>query len=122
MFILELNVPLPAQNVLGQVIQSSDIWRNSQEVGVKKTQVIVQKGHPGYLKFRYKARYKPSDLLCPVTYEWVTMDKCTPRLEASKFARLGSDSGGDVAAAAASEDDVENTLVLYQGSRKFKDL
>ena len=52
-----------------------------------------------------------------MTYEWVTMDKCTPRLDACKFARLGSDPDSNVAAAAASEDDVANTLVLYQGSQ-----
>lgn len=71
-------------------------------------------------KMRYKARYKPSDLLCPITYEWVTMDRCTPLLDANKFTKLGSEAtwatcvGNETVT--ASEDDVGKALVLYQRS------
>ncbi|KAL0476525.1 arginyl tRS [Acrasis kona] len=36
-------------------------------------------------KMKYKAQYKPSQLLCPVTFEWVDLDECTHKLDQSKF-------------------------------------
>ncbi|KAJ1139966.1 hypothetical protein NDU88_006327 [Pleurodeles waltl] len=39
-------------------------------------------------KMRYKGQYRPSDLLCPDTYTWVDIEKCLPKLEQSKYARL----------------------------------
>ncbi|KAJ3311652.1 Arginyl-tRNA--protein transferase 1 [Blyttiomyces sp. JEL0837] len=41
-------------------------------------------------KMRYKAQFKPSDLACPETYEWVPVDKCIPLLDQHKVARLSS--------------------------------
>src|SRR5690242_14819063 len=35
-----------------------------------------------------KGQYKPSDLLCPENYEWVTLSNCIPLLEKSKYTRL----------------------------------
>ena len=37
---------------------------------------------------RYKAQYEPSDLLCPVTYQWVPYAECVPTLNRTRFARL----------------------------------
>eukprot|EP01114_Cavostelium_apophysatum_P000530 TRINITY_DN10481_c0_g2_i1.p1 TRINITY_DN10481_c0_g2~~TRINITY_DN10481_c0_g2_i1.p1 ORF type:complete len:564 (+),score=141.80 TRINITY_DN10481_c0_g2_i1:30-1721(+) len=41
-------------------------------------------------KMRYKAQYKPSELACPETWEWVLLDECVPKLEASKYSRLSN--------------------------------
>ncbi|XP_069468061.1 arginyl-tRNA--protein transferase 1 isoform X1 [Ambystoma mexicanum] len=43
-------------------------------------------------KMRYKGQYRPSDLLCPDTYTWVPIEKCLPKLEQSKYARLNQNS------------------------------
>jgi len=39
-------------------------------------------------KMRYKAQYKPSDLLCPENFEWVPLSDCLPKLNATKYTRL----------------------------------
>ncbi|KND02233.1 arginyltransferase [Spizellomyces punctatus DAOM BR117] len=39
-------------------------------------------------KMRYKAGYKPSELLCPGTYKWVTVEHATPLLEKYKVGIL----------------------------------
>ena len=44
-------------------------------------------------KMKYKARFAPSDLLCPVTYDWVRYEDCATVLDGTKFARLSL--GGD---------------------------
>ena len=79
----------------------------------------IFKSNLPYSLSRYKARYKPSDLLCPVTYDWITLDRCTPLLDANKFAKLRTEAtsakcdGNETVV--SSEDDVGKTLVLYQG-------
>ncbi|KAJ3119415.1 THO complex subunit 3 [Physocladia obscura] len=37
-------------------------------------------------KMRYKAQFKPSDLGCPKTYEWVPIEKCVALLDINKVA------------------------------------
>ncbi|KAJ3395627.1 Arginyl-tRNA--protein transferase 1, partial [Chytridiales sp. JEL 0842] len=39
-------------------------------------------------KMRYKARFKPSDLACPETFEWVPVEKCVPFLDKDNVVRL----------------------------------
>jgi hypothetical protein len=34
---------------------------------------------------RYKAQYKPSDLLDPVSYVWVPLSDCIPKLDKSPY-------------------------------------
>ncbi|KAF5900378.1 arginyl-tRNA--protein transferase 1-like isoform X2, partial [Clarias magur] len=43
-------------------------------------------------KMRYKGQYQPSDLLCPETYIWVTIEKCIPRLDTSDYSRFNEDT------------------------------
>ncbi|KAL6841465.1 hypothetical protein ACP4OV_028608 [Aristida adscensionis] len=43
-------------------------------------------------KMRYKAAYRPSELLCPVRYEWVRYDLAKPLLDKSQYSVL-SDFG-----------------------------
>ena len=79
----------------------------------------IFKSNLPYSSSRYKARYKPSDLLCPITYDWVTLDRCTPLLDVNKFAKLRTEAtsakGDGNETVVASVDDVGKTLVLYQG-------
>ncbi|KAJ8923364.1 hypothetical protein NQ315_001922 [Exocentrus adspersus] len=42
-------------------------------------------------KMRYKGKLAPSLLLCPETYHWIPIEKCLPKLEASKYSRLEED-------------------------------
>lgn len=42
-------------------------------------------------KMRYKARLCPSYLLCPEVYTWHNIEKCIPKLGASKYSRLNDD-------------------------------
>ncbi|XP_061645517.1 arginyl-tRNA--protein transferase 1 isoform X7 [Phyllopteryx taeniolatus] len=39
-------------------------------------------------KMRYKGQYRPSDLLCPETNVWITIEQCLPHLENSRYARF----------------------------------
>jgi len=39
-------------------------------------------------KMRYKGQYKPSDLLCPESYNWIPLSECVPKLEKVKYTRL----------------------------------
>ena len=44
-------------------------------------------------KMRYKGQYSPSFLLCPETYRWQPIEKCLPKLDRSKYARLEDEEG-----------------------------
>lgn len=49
--------------------------------------------HLGYYihtcpKMKYKGNYSPSELLCSVTYEWVPIEQCIPKLEQKKFVQF----------------------------------
>ncbi|XP_072281034.1 arginyl-tRNA--protein transferase 1 isoform X2 [Pyxicephalus adspersus] len=41
-------------------------------------------------KMRYKGQYRPSQLLCPESYLWVSIEKCVPLLESTKYSRFSS--------------------------------
>ncbi|XP_053306228.1 arginyl-tRNA--protein transferase 1 isoform X2 [Spea bombifrons] len=43
-------------------------------------------------KMRYKGQYKPSYLLCPETYAWMSIENGVPLLERSKYSRLNSNA------------------------------
>ncbi|XP_025096854.1 arginyl-tRNA--protein transferase 1-like isoform X1 [Pomacea canaliculata] len=62
-------------------------------------------------KMRYKGQFVPSQLLCPETYTWIPIEKCVPKLDISRYARLEDtgkeDSEGDI--------DLDRVLVLYEG-------
>ncbi|XP_047207692.1 arginyl-tRNA--protein transferase 1 isoform X2 [Girardinichthys multiradiatus] len=47
-------------------------------------------------KMRYKGQYRPADLLCPETYVWVSIERCIPLLDSSRYARLHQDPDADV--------------------------
>ncbi|XP_076373983.1 arginyltransferase 1 isoform X6 [Tachypleus tridentatus] len=64
-------------------------------------------------KMKYKGNYYPSFLLCPETYTWHPIEKCTPKLDVSKYSRFEEDGTKE------DNDGVvnyEEILVLY----KFK--
>ncbi|KAB0800775.1 hypothetical protein PPYR_06514 [Photinus pyralis] len=42
-------------------------------------------------KMRYKGKLNSSFLLCPETYQWFPIEKCTPKLEKEKYSRLNDD-------------------------------
>ncbi|XP_017888336.1 arginyl-tRNA--protein transferase 1 isoform X2 [Ceratina calcarata] len=62
-------------------------------------------------KMRYKARMRPSYLLCPETYAWFDIDRSLSKLDKQKYSRLNDDID------AIDEDgvvDVDKVLVLYR--------
>lgn len=40
---------------------------------------------------QYKARMKPSKLLCPETYEWFDIEDCLIKLDKQKYCRFNQD-------------------------------
>ncbi|XP_025200497.1 arginyl-tRNA--protein transferase 1 isoform X2 [Melanaphis sacchari] len=63
-------------------------------------------------KMRYKAKIRPSYLLCPLKYTWHAIDKCIPKLENKIYSIF--DESDD-----SQEDDIfpiDNILILYRGS------
>ena len=61
------------------------------------------------VKMKYKGKYTPSYLLCPVTYGWQPIERCIPKFAVSKFARLEDDV--DVKCPPAP--DLKGALILY---------
>ncbi|XP_039528207.1 arginyl-tRNA--protein transferase 1 isoform X1 [Pimephales promelas] len=62
-------------------------------------------------KMRYKGQYRPSDLLCPETYAWVSIERCISRLEISAYSRLNENAqAGDASALK----DLGRALVLHR--------
>nr|XP_034176412.1 arginyl-tRNA--protein transferase 1 isoform X1 [Osmia lignaria] len=62
-------------------------------------------------KMRYKARMRPSKLLCPETYGWFDIEPCLLKLDKQKYCRLNDDID------AIDEDgvvDVRKVLILYR--------
>lgn len=59
-------------------------------------------------KMRYKAKMRPSKLLCPETYKWFDIDKCIPKLNETKYSRLNDDLD------ALDEDGIINSDALMQ--------
>lgn len=43
-------------------------------------------------KMKYKAKYRPSFLLCPETFIWQPVENCIPKFVESKYARLEDDA------------------------------
>lgn len=66
-------------------------------------------------KMRYKGQYYPSFLLCPETYRWQPIEKCLPKLEQSKYARLEEEEGHT---AEPVEDYLQDVLFLDGGREK----
>jgi arginine-tRNA-protein transferase len=61
-------------------------------------------------KMRYKGEYYPSVLLCPESYQFIPIETCRPKLDASRYARLNDE-------ATPPEDVstwVDKSLVLFQ--------
>lgn len=44
-------------------------------------------------KMRYKGKLSPSFLLCPETYNWVSIEKCIEKLEVTKYAKFVNADG-----------------------------
>jgi len=58
---------------------------------------------------RYKAQYHPSEIVCPLTFQWIPVEKCLPKLDVAKFCRL-SETGN----APSTELDLDEVLILYR--------
>jgi arginine-tRNA-protein transferase len=71
-------------------------------------------------KMRYKAAFKPSQLLCPARFAWVPFAAAAPRLDAARYAQLATDDASDDArdASDASDDSaaaLEASLLFFPG-------
>ncbi|KAK6170184.1 hypothetical protein SNE40_018639 [Patella caerulea] len=62
-------------------------------------------------KMRYKGQYTPSFLVCPETYAWVPIEKCRPKLDATKYCKLDDNNTEDK----DSKIDINKVLVLRNG-------
>ena len=40
----------------------------------------------------YKGQYSPSFLLCPESYQYIPIETCRPKLDASQYARLNDEA------------------------------
>ncbi|XP_059153504.1 arginyl-tRNA--protein transferase 1-like isoform X2 [Physella acuta] len=63
-------------------------------------------------KMRYKGQFVPSYLACPETYQWVPIETCRPKLDASKYSRLSEEGLEDK----NKDIDVDQVLVLHKGT------
>ncbi|XP_022242389.1 arginyl-tRNA--protein transferase 1-like isoform X3 [Limulus polyphemus] len=62
-------------------------------------------------KMKYKGNYYPSFLLCPETYTWHPIEKCTPKLDISKYSRFEEDGTKEDTVGEVNYDEV---LVLHK--------
>ncbi|KAK7290130.1 hypothetical protein RIF29_04332 [Crotalaria pallida] len=93
-----------------------------QEIGwVKENQVSCPSLEYYYLgyyihscnKMRYKAAYRPSELLCPLRYQWVTFDIAKPLLDRKPYVTLSDYSilqNGESSLPQVTEDVMEREL------------
>ncbi|XP_022178561.1 arginyl-tRNA--protein transferase 1 isoform X2 [Myzus persicae] len=63
-------------------------------------------------KMRYKAKFRPSYLLCPLQYTWHAIDKCIQKLDNEKYSIF--DESGDIPDVDICS--IDNIPVLYRGS------
>ena len=71
-------------------------------------------------KMRYKSQYHPSFLLCPETYSWFDVNKCTPKLDFSKYSRFNEDVSIENAnTRSLSVSDLNSVLVLHKHERMY---
>eukprot|EP00127_Corallochytrium_limacisporum_P005125 Clim_evm31s199 gene=Clim_evmTU31s199 len=79
-------------------------------------------------KMRYKGQYKPSELLCPATYQWMYLHEAAKLLEKSKYAEFyGTSSRMKTATEGTSievdgSDDSDVTLLIGDKLLSLKDL
>jgi uncharacterized protein YbaR (Trm112 family) len=85
-------------------------------------------------KMKYKAEYRPSELMCPVSYEWYPLEDCTPLLDVDKFTPFHPQLLGiyascksDIARSSAmvfsaSEDENENGIGALSVSNEYMDM
>lgn len=59
-------------------------------------------------KMKYKGQYNPSFLVCPETFNWIPIERCLPKLDRARYAKLDDSSEEPPK---GSTDDV---LVLYK--------
>ncbi|CAH1154474.1 unnamed protein product [Phaedon cochleariae] len=72
-------------------------------------------------KMRYKGKLSPSFLLCPETYEWMTIEKCLAILDEKKYARLNENLDA-LDEGFPSQEDILQIRVIYDGVfMHFKD-
>lgn len=62
------------------------------------------------MKMRYKARLRPSFLLCPVAYTWISIEKCLQKIDLTPYSRLSADGEDNNR---CSENDLNNVRVLW---------
>ncbi|MED6280310.1 hypothetical protein CHARACLAT_009449 [Characodon lateralis] len=73
--------------------------------------VITRVCGSGLISVVTKGQYRPGDLLCPETYVWVSIERCIPLLDSSRYARLHQDpDAGD----ARVVKDIGRALVLHK--------
>ncbi|XP_021904192.1 arginyl-tRNA--protein transferase 1 [Carica papaya] len=104
-----------------------------QEVGwVKENQVhcrSLQFYYLGYYihscsKMRYKAAYRPSELLCPLRYQWISFDIVRPLLDRKKYVVLSdfaTTQNGDSSPLSVSETIGQQTCVDHSGQEDFNE-
>lgn len=76
-------------------------------------------------KMRYKAGFVPSQLLCPVTYQYRPFSECKPKLDRSKFARFAdgeADEGEDRGKGRCGRRGGQNWNALRGSNRRSKAL
>lgn len=73
------------------------------------------------IKMKYKAQFKPSKLLCNVTWKWIEIEKCLPKLDKAKFAQFFEEPEKEKKEENQEEKtyDINRTLVLFQNSILF---
>lgn len=65
-------------------------------------------------KMRYKAKYQPSWLLCPVTFTWIPVRDSLPLLDKAKFSKLSPIGHEIVDAGELIAANLDEVLVLYE--------
>jgi hypothetical protein len=66
---------------------------------------------------RYKAAFKPSQLLCPARFAWVPFAAAAPRLDAARYAQLASEDASDDVSDASDDSAaaLEASLLFFPG-------
>ena len=64
-------------------------------------------------KMNYKSKYNAGYLLCPETYQYVSIAKCVPKLKASPYSRLADDDVPN-AKEGCTDEELDRLMMLHQ--------
>ncbi|KAK0079901.1 hypothetical protein PV325_000648, partial [Microctonus aethiopoides] len=73
-------------------------------------------------KMRYKAKMRPSKLLCPATFKWFNIEHCIPKLNENKYSRFNDNPDDFDEDGKINKDELMQVGIYYRGRKLYRDI